>query len=308
MRIVKVRIKPKEARIDKYLTKLLKTLSRSKVKRSIKEGFILVGGRKIDPDYEVRRGDTIRIEVPPPVPTKILPEATRLNIVHEDSDIAVINKEAGMVVHPTSDHPSGTLVNALLHHFKKTSLPGQGEDLRPGIAHRLDKGTSGLIVIAKNQIALESLKNQFRQRKVAKRYSALVGGKLEPRFGEIKKPIARHGKKRQKFTISPEGREAETDYEVKEYIGALYTLVEVEPKTGRTHQIRVHFSSIGHPLVGDKLYGGKAAPRLFLHATGLEFTQPATGKKVSFVSPLPRKLVEILDKARAGAPTASLRS
>lgn len=301
MRIVKVRIRGKEARIDKYLTKLLKTLSRSKLKRLIKEGFVLVGGRKVDPDYEVRRGDTIRIETPPPVPTKILPEDINLNIIYEDRDILVIDKQAGMVVHPTSDHLSGTLVNALLGHLKKATLPSQGETLRPGIIHRLDKGTSGLIVVAKSQEALENLKNQFGQRKVIKKYLALVRGKLEPAIGEINKPIARHKRNRQKFTISPAGKEAKTNYEVKEYIRDRYTLVEAAPKTGRTHQIRVHLASIGHSVVGDKLYGGGPASRLFLHATGLEFTHPRTNKKVSFTSSLPRKLVEILGKIKKEA-------
>jgi 23S rRNA pseudouridine1911/1915/1917 synthase len=297
MRIVKVRIRAKEARIDKYLSKISKNLSRSRVKRLIKEGFVMVDGRRVEPDYEVDRGDSISIEVPPPIPSKILPEAIGLNIVFEDRDILVIDKDAGMVVHPTMGHPSGTLVNALLHYLKKGSLAGFGEDLRPGIVHRLDKGTSGLIVVAKNQKALENLKDQFKKRDVTKKYQLLVKGRLEPRVGEINKPIGRHEKNRQKFTVSIGGKEALTKYQVTDYIGDRYTLVEAEPKTGRTHQIRVHFASIGHPIVGDKLYGGKASPRLFLHATSLDFYHPRTKRKVSFNSSLPKTLEEVLDKA-----------
>jgi 23S rRNA pseudouridine1911/1915/1917 synthase len=298
MRTVIIRIRPKEARLDKHLSKTSKTLSRSKVKRLIKEGFVLVNDRKVDPDYEVKKGDKIKVEIPPPPENKILPEEVDLNIVFEDKDILVIEKEAGMVVHPTTGHPSGTLVNALLHHLKKDFLPGKGDSLRPGIIHRLDKGTSGLIVAAKNQKALESLKNQFKDRKVVKKYLTLVKGKLEPRIGEINTPIARHAKNRQKFTVSSQGKQAITNYRVKEYIGDRYTVIEAEPKTGRTHQIRVHFASRGHPIEGDKLYGGRPAPRLFLHAIYLEFTHPRTKRRVSFTNPLPRKLVQILGKIK----------
>ena len=294
MRRIKIRVKPKETRLDKFLATTSKSLSRSKAKKLIKTGFILVGERRVDPDYEIKRGDTIKIEIPPPPATKVSAQKLPLNIIYEDEDILVIDKEADMVVHPTLDHPSGTLVNALLYHLKK--VPGIGETLRPGIVHRLDKGTSGLIVVAKNQKALEDLKSQFKKRTVVKGYLALVGGKLEPPVGVINEPISRHEKNRKKFTTTGGGKEAATNYKVLEYKKDLFTLVEAQPKTGRTHQIRVHFASIGHPLVGDKLYGGRAASRLFLHASYLEFAHPQTKKRIKFTSLLPGRLEGILGK------------
>ncbi|MCH7541819.1 RluA family pseudouridine synthase, partial [Patescibacteria group bacterium] len=220
-----------------------------------------------------------------------------LKIVFEDRSILVIDKDAGMVVHPTADHPSGTLVNALLHHLK--SIPESGETLRPGIVHRLDKGTSGLLVVAKTQEALDFLKKQFKERRVVKKYLALVRGKIEPPVGTIEKPIARHHKNRKKFAVSQEGKDSVTVYRVVDVLKELFSLVEVEPKTGRTHQIRVHLSSIGHPIVGDRLYGGKPAARMFLHASYLEFTHPQRRKKISFASKLPENLEVILQKSRA---------
>lgn len=303
MRQIKVYIKPRQERLDKYLAANIKLLSRSKIQKLIKEGFVLVNDRSASPDYKIKRGDTLKIEIPPPKPTKVSPEAIPLSIVYEDPHFLVIDKEAGMVVHPTTDHPGGTLVNAILYHLKK--VPGMGETTRPGIVHRLDKDTSGLLVVAKTQKALEDLKSQFKGRQVSKKYLALVGSRLQPPTGTIDKPIGRHSVNRKKFTVSAAGKEAVTNYKVIEYLasakrkkGAGFTLVEVEPKTGRTHQIRVHLSSIGNPILGDRLYGGRAAPRLFLHATYLELTHPKTGKRVSFESPLPASLEKILLKIK----------
>lgn len=296
MRVFKINVKPQESRIDKFLARKIKSLTRSQVKKFIKEGNILVNHQKVEPDYEVKKGDVITFEVPPPKPLEIKGEPLPLKIVYEDDCFLVIDKESGIVVHPTADHTSGTLVNAIIYHLKK--LPGIGENLRPGIVHRLDKGTSGLIVVGKTEDCVADLKSQFKQRKVVKRYLVLVGGKLERAESLIDKPIARHPKHRQKFIISDLGRQAQTVYKVLERFGDKFTLVEAQPKTGRTHQIRVHFSSLGHPVVGDKLYRGKPAPRMFLHASYLEFTHPKSKKRVSYESPLPSKLQEILGKIK----------
>jgi len=295
MRQIKITVIPRE-RLDKYLAKTNNFLTRSKAKKLINEGFILVNNEKVNPDYKLAREDKIKIEIPPPPPSKVAAEKIPLKMVYEDRDILIIDKSSGMVVHPTLDHPSGTLVNALLYYLK--NITGVGETLRPGIVHRLDKGTSGLLVVAKNANALESLKKQFRDRTVSKKYLALVSRLVEPPVGKIEKPIFRHPKNRKKFTISLEGREAITHYKVIEKLGKSYTLLELEPKTGRTHQIRVHLSSLGYPIVGDKLYGGQSGPRLFLHASSLEFNHPRTGKRISFESKLPSDLLSILAKLK----------
>ncbi|OGY26310.1 MAG: hypothetical protein A2Z24_00075 [Candidatus Woykebacteria bacterium RBG_16_44_10] len=305
MRQIKLRSKPKENRLDKYLPKIGKPLTRSKAKKLIKEGAILVNDHFVDPDYELKRGDRIKIDIPPPATHQILPEKIPLKIVYEDAAILVVNKDAGMVVHPTADHPSGTLVNAILHYLK--SVPEKGESPRPGIIHRLDKGTSGLMVIAKTQEALDSLKRQFKSRSVVKKYLALVSGKVQPSVGVIEKPIARHPKNRQKFAVLQGGRSSVTNYQVKETIGDSYSLVKLTPKTGRTHQIRVHLASISHPIVGDRLYGGRPASRIFLHSSSLEITHPTTNKRIKFVSNLPEELEKILQKTKIQRSTSRPR-
>jgi len=296
MREIEIKIKPSENRLDKFLAAKIKSLTRSQAKKLIKTGFILVNNQPISPDYKLKRADIVKIEIPPPAPTQLKPEKIPLKIVYEDPSLLVIDKEAGMVTHPTLDHPKSTLVNALLFYLKK--IPEMDESLRPGIVHRLDKGTSGLLVVAKTKEALDSLKAQFKGRRVVKKYLALVSGTVEPPAGRINKPIARHSINRRKFTISSSGREAITDYKVLKACNSSYSLVEIEPKTGRTHQIRVHLAGVGHPIVGDKLYGGPAAPRMFLHASYLEFTHPKTGERVNFSSELPSELVDILGKIK----------
>jgi len=300
MNQIKIKIKPQINRLDKFLSNQVKTISRTQAKKLINQGQILVNGRKVDPDFELSKGDSISIDMPAPTPTQVKAEKINLKIIYEDRDILVLDKDEGMVVHPTLDHPSGTVVNALLHYLK---LPSENlENLRPGIVHRLDKGTSGLLVIAKNPNALEKLKTQFKARLVKKKYLALVMGKMEPRSGDIEKPIGRHPTNRKKFSVQEGGKEAQTYYNVIEYIGGKkegFSLVEVSPKTGRTHQIRVHLKSLGYPIVGDRLYGGKPASRIFLHAFSLEFSHPTKGKTVSFESPLPKNLEEILNKIKA---------
>ena len=295
MRKIKVKVAPKIRRLDLFLSHEIKPISRSQIKKLIKEENIKVNGKAVDPNYKPEKGDEIVIEIPPPKPTEVKPENIPLNIVFEDSDLIIIDKEGQIVTHPTLDHPTGTLVNALLYHFK--SMPGAGDSLRPGIVHRLDKGTSGLMVIAKNEESLESLKKQFSDRGVTKKYICLVQRRMEKSFGIINAPIARHQRNRMKFTVDESGREAITNYRLIRHIGEKLSLLEIEPKTGRTHQIRVHLSHVGHPIVGDKLYGGKMiGKRQFLHASFLEFIHPKTGKKITFESKLPADLQAILDK------------
>lgn len=294
MRKIKIKVTPKLNRLDQFLAHEIKVLSRSKIKKLINEEFVRVNDKPVSPRYKPLRGDEITVEIPPPKSIEIKPEKVDLKIIYEDKDILVVDKDAGLVVHPTLDHSSGTLVNALLYHLE--SIPST-DTLRPGIVHRLDRGTSGLLVVAKNERSLESLKRQFKERGVVKKYICLVSGKIEKKAGVIDAPIDRHKINRKKFTVSKEGREAVTNYKLIKYVGEKFSLLEVEPKTGRTHQIRVHLSRIGYPIVGDKLYGGKAiGKRQFLHAIFLEFRHPKTGKKVSFESKLPADLQSVLDK------------
>ncbi len=312
MRTIQVKITPKLKRLDLFLAHEIKNLSRSQIKKLIGERFIKVNERSADPSYKPVKGDKVTVEIPAPASKEVKAENIPLNVVYEDPDVMVINKDAGMVTHPTLDHPSGTLVNALLYHFK--GIGSVGESLRPGIVHRLDKDTSGLIVVAKTEKALESLKKQFKARLVEKKYISLVQGKIEKNFGGIDAPIARHSVNRKKFTVSADGKAAHTYYRLIKHIGdgpvspgasrggparpaGGFSLLEVEPKTGRTHQIRVHLAHIGHPIVGDKLYGGKMlSPRQFLHAAYLEFIHPVTGKRIHFESKLPEDLQKVLEK------------
>lgn len=295
MQVIKVKIKPQSDRLDQFVSDKIKKLSRSQAKKLIKESFIKVDKRQVDPSYRVQKNDTITIEIPPPEAVNLTAENIPLAIVYEDKDILVVNKKAGLVVHPTLNHPSGTLVNALLYHLKDLEI---GSDLRPGIVHRLDKDTSGLIVVAKNQLALENLKKQFKEQRVKKEYVALVEGSVEKEQGSINKKIDRHRKFRSKFTVAESGREAQTDYKVLERFPK-FTLLRLHPLTGRTHQIRVHLASLGHPIVGDKLYGGKMLiGRQFLHAAKLTFIQPASKETLSFEVELAADLEQFLNKLR----------
>ncbi len=295
MRKIKIKVTPKIRRLDLFLAHEIKPLSRSQIKKLINEENIKVNGAAVDPNYKPEKGDEVVIEIPPPKSTEVKPENIPLNIIFEDNDLIILDKSGQIVTHPTQDHPTGTLVNALLYHFK--NIPGAGNSLRPGIVHRLDKGTSGVMVIAKNEKSLESLKKQFADRGVAKKYICLVQRRIEKSFGIIKGPIARHPRNKMKFTVDESGREAITNYRLIRHIGEKLSLLEIEPKTGRTHQIRVHLAHIGHPIVGDKLYRGKMiGKRQFLHASFLEFTHPTTGKKVTFESKLPQDLRAILEK------------
>lgn len=279
-------------RLDRYIAEHA-DLSRAHIQKLIKEGNVRVGGLTPRPSRGVTKGERITIDVPPPEPIEAKPENIPLNIAYEDRDVLVIDKPAGLTVHPAPGHPSGTLVNAILAHCP--DLAGIKGSIRPGIVHRLDKDTSGLMMVAKTDAAQLGLSAQIKKREITKVYLALVQGHLTPSKGAIEGPIGRHPKDRKKMAIVSTGREARTFYEVKRYIGDC-TLLEVRPETGRTHQIRVHLSSIGHPVVGDAVYGKKSEllSRQFLHAHRLGFRLPSNGEYVEFESGLPEDLERAL--------------
>ncbi|AEH50688.1 RluA family pseudouridine synthase [Pseudothermotoga thermarum] len=278
-------------RLDLFLlAKLPVKFSRSYIQKAIKEGKVKVNQKVQKPSYKVKPGDVIFVEEPAVElkPIAVEPEPIHLDILYEDHDIIVVNKPAGMVVHPIPAHMTGTLVNALLYHCK--DLQGIGGELRPGIVHRLDKDTSGVIVVAKNDLAHQSLSKQFKDRKVFKMYFALVQGCVKNDEGEIQLSLARHPVHRIKMTVSETGRKSITLYKVLKRFKDLATLVVAYPKTGRTHQIRVHMKFIGHPIIGDPLYGKKSfegIERQMLHAARLGFFHPRTGEYVQFTAPLP---------------------
>ncbi len=287
-------------RVDKYVAEAVPDLSRAAAQHLIDEGRIRVNGAVVKASYRLEPGDTIAVEIPPPVEVSLAPEAIPLDIVYEDPDILVVNKPAGMVVHPGFGHAGGTLVNAVLAHCP--DLAGVGGELRPGIVHRLDKDTSGLIVVAKGDAALRDLQAQFQGREVQKAYLALVEGHVSPATGLIDAPIGRDPRARKKMAVVPRGgREAQTEYRALEFYDA-HTLVEAHPLTGRTHQIRIHMAFIGHPIVGDPVYGFRKqraqAPRLFLHAARLGFRLPSTGEWREFQAPLPDDLAAVLARLR----------
>ncbi len=287
-------------RIDSYIAEALPALSRTAVQRLIDAGDVLVNGAPTRAAYKVRAGDVIAVRIPPPEPTTLTPETLPLDILYEDADMLVINKAAGMVVHPGAGNFSGTLVNALLAHC--TDLQGVGGELRPGIVHRLDKDTSGVLVVAKHDRAIQALQRQFKAREVRKVYLALVIGNIAPPEGVIEAPIGRHRVHRQRMAVVAEGKPARTRWRLRgRYHDAqnrVYTLLDVLLLTGRTHQIRVHFAWLGYPLVGDTIYGPAhsplPAPRQFLHAHTLTLVHPTTGEQMTFTAPLPEDLAQLL--------------
>jgi 23S rRNA pseudouridine1911/1915/1917 synthase len=296
------------SRLDLFLSAVLPDRSRSQIQRLIKEGHVTVGGRAAKPNFAVKAGQSISVDLPEPVAAEPQPEALPLPILYQDSDLVVIDKPAGMVVHPAAGHAAGTLVNALLHHV--TDLSGIGGEKRPGIVHRLDRGTSGLMVVAKNDGAHEELARQFHDREVEKDYLALVWGEVQA-GRRIDAPIGRDPANRKKMSArARRSREAVTRIVRAEHFGPAATLVQVAIHTGRTHQIRVHLSAIGHPVVGDSLYGGvhrRVPPDLraithlsrpFLHAARLVFKHPGDGRRMEFVSELPADLQSVLDALR----------
>ena len=280
-------------RLDKFVGEKCLELSRTRAQKLIADGYITVNGRVAKSSLKLEIGDKIDVVIPPTPPSPLSPEAIPLNILYEDDDLLVIDKPAGLAVHPAPGHPGHTLVNAILSHFPH--LAELSDSLRPGIVHRLDKDTSGVMLVAKNQIAQANLINQFRTRAIVKAYLVLVKGKLTPERGIIEAAIGRDPSNRKRMAVVTEGREARTQYQVIKYIGG-YTLLEVAPETGRTHQIRVHLSAIGYPVVGDPVYGVKSPhlSRQFLHACRLGFKLPSTGEYVEFTSELPPDLARAL--------------
>ncbi|MDA1347541.1 MAG: RluA family pseudouridine synthase [Chloroflexi bacterium] len=280
-------------RLDQFLAARCIDLSRSQLQRLIADGHVTLDGSPVVAATKARPGQRISLTVPDPVESNLIPEDIPLSVVHEDSDLLVVDKPAGMTVHPGPGHRSGTLANAVL--ARCPDLHGIGGTLRPGIVHRLDKNTSGLIVVAKNQKAHTRLSFQLKQRRFKKVYVALLRGRLSPAEAIIEAPIGRDPRDRKRMAVVATGREAITRYIVLEYLAG-YSLVEVTPTTGRTHQIRVHLSSLGHPLVGDSVYGQAhtGLDRHFLHAKILGFEHPSTGATVEFRAELPSELRRFL--------------
>jgi 23S rRNA pseudouridine1911/1915/1917 synthase len=289
-------------RLDKVLTEHLPTLSRTQIQRLLKEEQILVNGRPAKANLRLDGGEEVIVTVPEPEETELLPEAIPLDIRYEDDDMIIINKPAGMVVHPAVGHGSGTLVNAILAHCP--DLPGIGGEKRPGIVHRLDKDTSGLIVIAKNEQALRHLQAQFKERTVGKQYIALVDGQVQPSTALIDAPIGRDPRQRKKMSVIPFGgsartRPAQTQYDtITGYDD--YTLLRCELYTGRTHQIRVHLAYLGFPIVGDKVYGRRKPSmqlgRHFLHAAVLRLKRPSDNEELTIQAELPAELEAVLQQ------------
>jgi 23S rRNA pseudouridine1911/1915/1917 synthase len=286
-------------RLDKFVASALTDLSRSYIQQLIDAGRVRVDGVLRRAAFKVTPGEVITVDVPPPVAVEARPEAIPLDIVYEDDDVIVLNKPAGMVVHPAPGHAGGTLVNALLFHAPEISIAGSN---RPGIVHRLDKETSGLMVVAKTDRARNSLVRQWQERSVRKGYVALASGVVEPNAGTIDAPIGRDPIHGQRMAAIAGGRPSITHFDIVERFAAS-TLLDVTIETGRTHQIRVHLAFIGHPVVGDTLYNRSRRPRepavsrQFLHAAHLGFALP-DGREVTFDAPLPPELAEVLVRLR----------
>jgi 23S rRNA pseudouridine1911/1915/1917 synthase len=293
-------------RLDAFLASQIEGWSRARLQRLIENEDVLVNGKVAKPSYKLREADEIEVDLVAPPTDVFTPENIPLDIVYEDDALVVVNKQAGLVVHPAAGTPSGTLANALAYHFQQ--LPGTS--VRPGIVHRLDRDTSGLLVVAKTETALENLSDQFRDRSVYKSYVALVHGRVLSNTGKIDQPLARDRSNRTRMAVVRGGRNALTLYRVRQTLDR-FTLLDVELKTGRTHQIRVHLAWIKHPVVGDETYGGgrdntirdprlragiRALNRHFLHAEKLGFKHPKTGEFVKFEAPLPLELKNLLTR------------
>ena len=301
-----LKIGPEHAglRLDAFLASQIEGWSRARLQKLIENEDVLVNEKPSKSSYKLREGDSLEIELTAPPTTHFVPENIPIEIVYEDDTLVVVNKPAGLVVHPAAGTPSGTLANALAYHFQQ--LPDRG--VRPGIVHRLDRDTSGLLVVAKTEAALENLSDQFRDRTVFKSYVALVHGRVAANSGKIDQPLARDRSNRTRMAVVRGGRNALTLYRVRRSFDR-FTLLDVELKTGRTHQIRVHLAWLKHPVVADETYGGgrdntiqdpqlrarvRNLNRHFLHAEKLAFTHPKTGEVVQFESLMPSELSEIL--------------
>ncbi len=287
----------KGARIDKFISDNVEELTRSAVQGLMEKGKILVCGKSVSKNYKLRDGDTVEVEIPEPEPMDALPEDIPLDIVYEDSDLLVVNKPKGMVVHPAHGNHSGTLVNALLHHCGD-SLSGINGVIRPGIVHRIDKNTSGLLIVAKNDAAHLHLAEQIKVHSFTREYEAVASGYFKETEGIIDAPIGRHKTDRKKMCVTTENsRNAVTHYSVIRQYGG-YAHVRLRLETGRTHQIRVHLAYIGHPVLGDDVYGKayKGIEGQCLHARKIGFIHPTTGEYMEFTSELPDYFVSILNK------------
>jgi len=286
-------------RLDRFLAGRELEVSRSHIQKLIESGCVLVNGRTAKANAKLREGDAVETELPEAREMEILPEAIPLDILYEDSDVIVINKARGMVVHPAAGAADGTLVNALLHHCE--DLSGINGVIRPGIVHRLDKDTSGVMVAAKNDRAHVDLAEQIREKTAQRIYRAIVCGTIAEDRGEIRAPIGRHPTERKKMAVVPGGKEARTLFRVVERFPA-HTLVECRLKTGRTHQIRVHMAYIGHPLLGDPKYGRKTLEIAgqALHSCELSFTHPRTKERMTFAAEMPEDMKAILHALRRG--------
>lgn len=296
---MQVKVEIGGVRLDKAVADLT-PLSRSHANEQIKNGQILVNGQVKKAKYAVRAGDVITYELPEPEALEYIAENLPLDIVYQDEDVAVVNKDQGMVVHPSAGHTSGTLVNALMYHIK--DLSGINGVLRPGIVHRIDKDTSGLLMIAKNDDAHIKLAEELKDKKSLRKYWAIVHGNLPNDRGVIEAPIGRSEKDRKKQAVTAKGKPAVTRFHVLERFGN-YTLVELQLETGRTHQIRVHMAYIGHPVAGDEVYGPRKTLKghgQFLHARTLGFTHPKTGEVMEFTAEAPAIFQETLEKLRKG--------
>ncbi|HEX6732951.1 MAG TPA: RluA family pseudouridine synthase [Pyrinomonadaceae bacterium] len=295
-------------RLDAYLASRVEKWSRSRLQRLIESEDVLLNSLPTKASYKLRANDEVEVELTTTDPSRFTPEDIPIDVLYEDEAIAVINKPAGMVVHPASGISSGTLANALAYHFQK--LPSSGDVIRPGIVHRLDRDTSGLLVVAKTEVALENVADQFRDRTVFKSYVALVHGRVKQETGKIDQPLARDPSNRTRMAVVRGGRSAISHFHTRRRYQR-FTLLDVDLKTGRTHQIRVHLAWMKHPVVGDETYGGgrdntvqdarlrariRNLGRHFLHAERLSFTHPTTGRRVDFEAPLPPELMALLDE------------
>ncbi|MBP1045576.1 RluA family pseudouridine synthase [Enterococcus sp. BWM-S5] len=297
MEQINVTIKDEKGRIDKVLSERV-SYSRSQIQLWLKEQMVTVNGEVVRSNYKVKNGDEVEIKIPEPVELVIEAEDIPLTVVYEDQDVAVIDKPQGMVVHPAAGHANGTLVNALMYHIKDlSSINGV---IRPGIVHRIDKDTSGLLMVAKNDKAHESLAEQLKEKTSVRKYLALVHGEIGHDKGEIDAPIGRSKADRKMQDVIENGKPAVTHFEVVERFKD-YTLIELQLETGRTHQIRVHMKYIGHPVAGDPLYGPRRTLKgngQFLHAKTLGFVHPTTGEYMEFNSPIPEVFEKTLEQLR----------